>query len=358
LWLPFFVVAYGAGWIINQTGWLVIPLDGWSLFFQYLVMYSAVIYATITLILMYQLLRDYFSKYVALLSALFIFWSTGWLYYTIFEVSMSHVYDLFTLVTLVWLLLKAFDSEKTSYFLLTGLVAGLHVLVRTQNVLTVIVLLGYYGIMFSATTSKKLNVTIKNILSFGVVFTLTLLPLFISNLFLYGNILVVPQGAGFLNFFQPEFYGVLFSGRNGLFSHHPVLLLGVAGIGLQFFHYNREKSCLQKYGIPLSLVFLLQLYINAAAADWWGGHAFGQRRMMSSLLLFAFGIAYLQKYFYGRSSKFKPVFFALMALFTVTNLYLMLIHLFMWSYDQPHNIVDWMFNKAPAFIYAHFMLSQ
>ena len=39
--------------------------------------------------------------------------------------------------------------------------------------------------------------------------------------------------------------------------------------------------------------FAIHTYLNAAVLDWWGGHAFGQRRLLSCLPLFALGLAHI-----------------------------------------------------------------
>ena len=357
LWFPFFLVASGLAYFLNNLGLTNIVLDGWGLYFQYAVMYAAVIYSTLTILLMFQLLKSHFDRQIAFITPFILFWATNWVYYSIFEVSMSHVYDLFTLVLFVWIYLQAHTRQKTAAYVLAGAVAGLHILVRTQNILTITVLIGYYIIGFivqDKNRSASLRLLFKNNLLLVITMLLSLVPLFYANIYLYGNIFALPQGSGFLDFFHPEIYGVLFSYRNGLFSHHPILLLALAGLTAALFNYKSEKSYLHRLVLPLLLVFLVQLYINAAAADWWGGHAFGQRRLISSFLLFAFGIAYLQKYLLPLSPLIRAGLWGVFTFFIVMNGYLMIIHLFMWSYDEPHNIADWMFHRAPRMLYIYF----
>ena len=106
--------------------------------------------------------------------------------------------------------------------------------------------------------------------------------------------------------------------------------------------------------LPLGLVFLCQLWINAAAVDWWGGHAFGQRRLMSSLPLFAIGFCGLQRIVETRLAAGRWIVPGTVALAVALNLYLMMIHVFAWSYDEPHDILEWLFVRGPAWIASRF----
>ena len=355
LWAPFFILSYGLAYVLNSTGLTAIPLDGWGQYFQYTVMYTGVVYAGLTLYLIYQLLHRYFAENVALIAAFLLFWGTNWAYYTIFEVSLSHAYDLFTLVLFLWLHWRALDRPGNSAFGLSGLAAALHVLVRTQNVLTIAILVIYYFLTSdrsqNQTWERSIRPVIQKYLLFTVAFVAGLTPLLLSNWYLFGNIFIIPQGNDFLNLTDPAFYGVLLSGRNGLFSHHPVLWLGVAGLILALIKAKAEQPSLVRLGYPLLLVFVVQLYLNATVADWWGGHAFGQRRLLSSLLLFGLGFAYLQKYWYKIAPKSTALIGVVVALFILTNLYLTYIHLFLWGYDDPHDILKWMFHDGPILIY-------
>ncbi|MDM8528138.1 hypothetical protein QUF58_07980 [Anaerolineales bacterium HSG24] len=356
LWSPFFLIAYGIAYILNNLHVTAIPLDGWGQYFQYAVMYASVIYSTLTLILMYKLLSIYFSRYISLVTSFVLFWATNWMYYSIFEVSMSHTYDLFTLVLFVWFYLDT-QNKKIGHYLVTGLLAALHVLVRTQNLLTIVIFVGYYIIWSSLQTKKSLFLTLQKQLPFVAMFLLGLLPLFFTNVYIYGDIFTIPQGNNFLNLSQPELYGVLLSGRNGLFSHHPVLLLGVLGLLVVIPNYKMEKVCLNQIVIPLLLIFIVQLYINSTVADWWAGHSFGQRRFISSFLLFAFGLAYLQKYIYKFVPKSEVFIMGIFVPFILTNFLLTYIHLFFWGYDESHNILDWIFYKALPFIYYNYIIT-
>ena len=130
-----------------------------------------------------------------------------------------------------------------------------------------------------------------------------------------------------------------------MFSQHPILLLGL----LVFFFFlfavyktNNKQKIL--FFTTLLVIFLIQVYLDSSVSDWWGGDAFGQRRLISSFPLFAFGLAYFFNLI-ETHSPFLNIF--LLVLFTIAGLYLTIIHVFFWEYDQPHNIFLWMFSQVP-----------
>ena len=354
LWSPFFAVSWTVGWMLEAAAVLDSPPDGWERPFQLSVMFAAVVYSTLALVLLYRLLIPHFRRGVVLTSLALVFWATNWLYYSVFEPSMSHVYDLFTLVLFVWTCRRAAESGAVRWHAGAGLAAGLHVLVRTQNLASVVILLLFFRLVPAVEGSRRarLGGDVRNLAVLLAVLLVTLVPLMASNLALFGEVLVVPQSyeGGFLRMASPHLVGVLFSARNGLFSHHPVLLLAVAGVIWAVARRRANRELLRGLLLPLGLVFLVQLWINASAVDWWGGHAFGQRRLMSSLLLFALGFAVLLEAVEARLPRGRRVVIAAVALAVAFNLYLTVLHVFAWSYDEPHDILDWLFVRGPAWI--------
>jgi hypothetical protein len=156
------------------------------------------------------------------------------------------------------------------------------------------------------------------------------------------------QGAGnSLDPLHPKILEVLFSARNGLFSHHPLLLVGLAGFA---WLLASPPAGLPRWFLGTLLgAFLVQVWVNASTQDWWGGHSFGQRRLLSSLPLFALGLSFLLENVRRRAGDriTRPVLAAAAATM-VLGFYLTLIHVFAWSYDEPHDVFRWMFRTVPA----------
>jgi len=354
LWSPFFAATYGVGVALGAAGDPGSAPDGWERPFQSSVMFAAVVYSALALFLLYRLLSEQFDRRVVLTGLALAFWGTNWSYYCVFEPSMSHVYDLFTLVLLVWACLRTVRLGGAWMHLVVGLSAGLHVLVRTQNVVTVVILLAFFWLVPGVAGERRgrLGESAGDGAVLLAAFAVALVPLAAVNLALFGDLLVIPQAhdGRFLHLMSPNLAGVLFSSRNGLFSHHPVLLLAVAGLIGALVRWRAHRDLALRLLLPLGLVFLCQLWINAAAVDWWGGHAFGQRRLLSSLPLFAVGFCALQRAVEVRLRRGRWIALATAVLAIALNIYLTAIHVFAWSYDEPHDILDWLFVRGPAWI--------
>ncbi len=110
------------------------------------------------------------------------------------------------------------------------------------------------------------------------------LPQMWAWMILYGQPVVVPQGAGFMEWASPDFLAVLFSKMHGLISWTPVVALALAGIPLI---YRRDPIL----SVACAAAFLLAWYANAAVADWWAGEAYGARRLVSCFPIFTLGLA-------------------------------------------------------------------
>ena len=79
---------------------------------------------------------------------------------------------------------------------------------------------------------------------------------------------------------------VLFSGFHGLFSWHPVTLVGVTGL---------VALWLRSPVVALALggFFVAQVLVVSSYDTWWGGASFGARRFVNCTPVFALGLAAL-----------------------------------------------------------------
>lgn len=355
LWAPFMGVAYGLGWLINLIMPKSIDLNPWGLYLQYGVMTAAVVYAVLALRGIEALLRQAqpnFSTAAIRVAQCLVLLASPMLYYSIFEVSMSHIYDLFTLVVYLWLWLGAINTPQPRWRVAAlGLFGGLQILVRTQNILIMAVL----SIMLMFVwwrQARQANHPICTLITPAGIYLATLAiaasPWPLVNIYLYANPFYVPQGEGFINLANANVLGVLFSMRNGLFSHHPVLLLGLVGFG-HFAWRNWHRANARLLCLALAFIFIIQTYTNSIVLDWWGGHSFGQRRLLACLPLFALGLAHGVDLVRAHSQPwFRWVLLPISAVVCGLGVLLMGVHVLWWSYDEPHNIARWMFQYAPA----------
>jgi hypothetical protein len=346
LWAPFFNTARITGVLLNRSGLITVDLYPWSNYYQYAVMYSAVLYVLCALFLLYLLMRPAAAAAPACMALALTLFATPLVYYTLLECSMSHAYDFFTLVLYLYLLNRWVHRGGYAAAVLTGLAAGLHVLVRTQNVLTVFLL----SVPLVAMLRPFSRSTVLRLVAYGAAWVAGCLPLLAVNYAVYGNCLTIPQGGGFLDPGHPHILEVLFSWRNGLFAMHPVLSAGFIGYLVLLIHQFKTRAAVRWYCLMLLVAFLVQVYVNSITSDWWAGHAFGQRRLLGFLPLFALGFAALAEC--ARRLWHTPAVIAgwvITALFVTLNFYLLIVHVFFWNYENPHNIWQWIM-RCPGVI--------
>jgi hypothetical protein len=105
---------------------------------------------------------------------------------------------------------------------------------------------------------------------------------------LQGTIFSFPHGDDYLQSGQHRFFDVLFSLKNGLVSWTPFMAVAIAGLIYGTFaskHRLIFALCLFGFGI--------EVYINSIGMDWWGGNAFGYRRLIEIYPLLLLGVALL-----------------------------------------------------------------
>lgn len=354
MWAPFFLLSLLLGQVLNLLG-AGLDLHPWGRFVQYGTMLAGVAYGWLTLRMLYDLMRAVASEAATVLASLLLTFATPFLYYTSIESSMSHVYDVFCYTLLLRLILRARANHYAVRPLLAvGLVAGLCVLVRTQNLPSVALIglwlcIDHYGL-----TKRPLSWAL---IGAGLAFGLAMSPLPYVNYTLFGQVWLVPQGAGFMQWANPQVLDMLISWRNGFFSYHPLLLVALVGFVAWLRGQFRAQTSQRWFWLVVSLVFVVQVYINACVMDWWSGHSFGQRRLVSSLPLFALGlawaIAWLQERYRRSFERWAiPVGVGICGVWT----YLMFIHIFIWNYEEPHNIYAWMLYTAPYKLLDYFGL--
>lgn len=304
LWSPFI----GAAYAVDQQFDLGKPfvLQGYTLPYQIAVGAGTWFYAIFGITLIFAALRRLFPSWISFFAVLSTFAVSPLPFYFIYEPSMAHGLTVFTTGLVFYVAIRIYDFVRASrrkigvplrWFLFTGTAIGLAFLVRWQDVLYGIIPLGILIYKFSQ--SRRDRGVVKKIF-----FTTFLL---ISSFFviisfqlavwkhLYGSLIAVPQGSGFFNFTNPRLFDFLFSGYHGMFTIHPVLLIGITGLVAFFCIPGQSSNNIKNRLLALLLLFtlVLQIYLNASLIDWQAGSSFGARRMVSSFFIFAFGFAAL-----------------------------------------------------------------
>lgn len=271
-WLPFFTIARLFG-----------TSSGFDVVYQIWLGLGSITYGIIGAVFLFCALRKFFSARSAWLSVCGVVFLSPLLHYLVYEPLMSHALSFAVSSVLFWYSITLYQSKeiKLKNLLILGLLGGLTILTRWQEVFAWLAPL--------AVLSQKVKegrIKLWHIFIPAAVAVLIFIPQMLIWKYLYGSFLVIPQGHGFIQLTQLKISAVLFSGFHGLFSWHPFLILGLAGLILS---YRRDRLLFYS----LLGVFLGQVFINGSVIDWWGGWAFGARKFIGSLFIFAYGFSYL-----------------------------------------------------------------
>ena len=351
LWVPFFAVSWSLGTLLNALG-VAVDMNPFGRWFQFGVMLAGPAYAALALVLLGRLLSRLRLASVASsrLAFVLVLFASPLYYYAVFEPSMGLVNDLLAFVLYLLAVLRWAERKRGTDLAVLSLAGGLLILVRSQNATTVALFSLVLSFLPARPNPEGAPVTLNRLRRFAgsaLPLLFGVFPILALNLYLYGRAFIVRDTANFLDLTHPKVLEVLFSSRNGLFSHHPLLLVGLAGF--VWLLASRPVETPRWFLWTLVGTFLVQVWLNASVHDWWGGHSFGQRRLLSSLPLFALGLAFLlEKIRRSSESRFTRPVLAMAAVVVLLGFYLTLIHVFVWSYDEPHDVFRSMFVTTPA----------
>jgi hypothetical protein len=233
--------------------------------------------ALLAALLLYRCLRARAQRAAALAGVVAATLGTPLLFYAVAEPSYGHVASFLACTAL----LAAVVRRRPAPLPLLGALWGLVSLVRYQD--AVLGLLVAPRLLQEAAAARGAPVRLATRIA---AFALPALAVFLPQLLFwkqqYGDLFVVPLPSGFMHWTAPQIVPFLFSTWQGAFLWSPVLAVGFAGLalvrerGLRWFVWG---------GVAL------EIYISAAADDWWGSASFGARRLVVVAPLAALGVA-------------------------------------------------------------------
>lgn len=292
LWSPFYLSAHLVTLIASQVGFRV-KSDGYGYPYQAAICMATIIYVSAGVFLTYRLCHRYFSPYSSLVALLGGWLAASLIYYTIAEPSMAHGISFFAVSLFLWVW---HPPRRRTYkeWIVLGLTVGLMTMARYHNLLfaSVLVVEAVQPIMHGAAAGKRLE-TVKGYIRGGFIAGVVAIVAFFPQMLvwkaLFGSLITVPQGVGFFDLLGPNLLEYLFSTRHGLFTWTPIMLLAVAGF-VPLWKRDRRVT------LALLTVLLLTWYLHGAVVCWWAGDAFGARRLISAMPVFALGMAALTEW--------------------------------------------------------------
>ena len=282
LWAPAFLVVTAIAWLGSFAGWHY-PLDGYGRLFQATAGLTGIAAAALGVWLSFRAAEDVFGRRAAGWAAVVVWLSSSAVYYSVISPTYSHAASLLA-TSLFWLVfIRSRADDRLRKYALLGALAGAAALMRWQD--AVILVVPAVDLLWRLERGRVAAIALR-----GVVCVAAALAAFAPQMFvwqtIYGRPLAIPQGEGFMRWTSPALGAVLFSDWHGLFTWTPIVAVAVAGI---FFLRQKDPVLLA----TAAAFLVISWYVNAAAADWWAGEAFGSRRFVSCFPVFVLGLSAL-----------------------------------------------------------------
>jgi hypothetical protein len=307
---PFFAV----GHIIANVS--EAPEDGFSWPYQYAIMWGAVFWFLVGLIVLMKILLRYYSDKITAMTLLLIVLATNLLQYVSVDGAMSHCF-LFPLYAFVlYWTIRWHESPKRSYALAIGLTIGLAIISRPTELVMI-----FIPILWSMDASAKLRAKwalVRNHLSHVY---LALIGGFIGILpqLIYWKLVTGSwiYDVGSKWFFLNPWWRVIFGFEKGWFVYTPIAIGMVIGLFLM-----KGKS----FRKAILTVGLLNLWIIISWSDWRYGASYSTRALIQSYPVYAFALAaLLERIDFGKVRYVIPI----------VGTYLCFLNLFqLWQYNR------------------------
>ncbi|HEX6348170.1 MAG TPA: glycosyltransferase family 39 protein [Candidatus Dormibacteraeota bacterium] len=231
---------------------------------------ASLLFGLLALALAYRLGGLLVDRRAALRGTLAAALATPFVYYLVYEPSYSHTFSAFAVGLFVWAWWRGREDRSEVGWLVLGLLGGLMALVRFQDgPLLAIALLDLPRARWRVL-----------LLIPGAV--IAFMPQLLADLYLFGTWLPQRPAGQDLQPLSGHYLQVLFSTWHGWLTWSPVVVVAGAGIALL-----RQRA----FQLAAVYAFLVELVLNGAAPDWWGGYAFGGRRFLDLTPFVVVGLA-------------------------------------------------------------------
>ncbi len=320
LQLPFFLLGHGFALVSDYSA------DGYSPPYQFVVVASSIFYTWLGAWFLFLLLRRYeIDSKLSLIVVYCFLLGTNLFYFSVGDASYTHAYNFAFIAAFGYFIRGLKEDSRIRYFLLAGLLYGVIIHLRAVNALVI------FTVPFLLENFYTLKARIKKLVTASVfwktllVFFAAIFPQLIFWKLDFGSFFVYPYGNEGFDFSSPNFYGVLFSYRKGLFLYTPMVFLSLTG----FYFLFKNKGAYT--GFCLLGFFFLITYVFASWWSWWYGSSLGMRPFIDFYPFFAIllGLA-----FKGLRKKYLRV---ILGLLCFGALVLNQIQ----SYQYEHYILHW-----------------
>lgn len=310
LYAPFFLAAH------QLAGPLGYDRDGFSTPYKFALIISCLFYLSIGLWFLRKALLNYFSDRATAITILILGLATNLYFYTVIEPPMSHAYSFSLIACLIWLVMKWYRRPSVQNAILIGSVAGLILLVRPVN-LVFLPLIFLWEVGSSSALAERMRL-LRNkwahlFIIAGIAF-LMILPQMLYWRLTTGHFIYYSYEDERFFFNNPHLIRGMFGYRNGWLVYTPVMIFAVIGLLLTFNRYR-------KLFLPVTIIWLIFLYLTFSWWCWWYGGGFGLRTMIDSYALLAFPLTAFTAWVLQKKKVFRVLYLILTGMFLSLNIF-------------------------------------
>jgi hypothetical protein len=284
--IPWLILGEVGTGIANLFGWNLLH-DGYAPPVRYAAGLGCFAYALLGAFCMTRFAFEFVKGSIAAWACVVAALGSPVLYYINLQCGFPHALGMPAVSLIVWTWWRARRGERFLDWAIVGSACGLATLVRWQYVLYFLVpFLDSVITSFEAGKSpvRRLGCLLVAAASLGATLLVQILFFNVTS----DTWLPTGYPASLFDFLHPQISKTLFGAAHGLFTWHPIVLLGLLGL----FVVPRKA---RRPAFLLGLVFLLQLWVTAAyKPGYHGGGGFGNRLFDHALPAVALGLAVLR----------------------------------------------------------------
>lgn len=271
--------------------------DGFSQSYSYGLIIIGLIYAMIGMWFLRKILLVYFTDIETSVALLITVIGTNYFLYAATDMAMSHVYLFMLYTLLIWHTIQWYDRRTYARSAIIGLLIGLITITRPTEILVTLLPL-FWGVYSVASFKERLALfralwryyTLPMITG-AIVISIQLFYWYYTS----GDIVVYSYGDEGFNWDGRYLFRSFFSYRKGWLLYTPVMIFAIIGL-----YYLCKDHATSKIAKPIIAFLIINTYIIFSWHAWEYGGGFGQRALISSYVLYAFGLAALVRHLLNR----------------------------------------------------------
>ena len=312
LYAPFFFLSHLFALFSNY------PADGFSLPYQWGIIVGSTVYTLIGIFALRKVMLKFFTDRVTAITLLLLFFGTNYFDQSIFSAELTHNY-LFSLYALVlWYTIKWHENHTKKQIILLAIFIGILILARPTEIIALLIPL-LWGVTNWEGFKEKLQLLwqfkqqlfwfLLILLLIGS-FQLVYWKIYSGHFFFYSY---TNAGEGF-DFLSPHTLQTLFSFRKGWLIYTPMMVFAIWGF---YFIFKYKQTIF----LPLSVFFILNLYLVSSWSCWWYANCFGQRALVQSYAVLAIPFGYFVQQQLKAKSTYRWIFIFAAFGFVALNLF-------------------------------------